>query len=323
MSLLPRTAIVKPGERFDVIIVGLGPAAYGAALYTARYMLKTLVIGETPGGQLTEASIVDDYLGLIEIQASDMIKVFNKHIEKYEVPVLLDIVEKIENSGDGFVVKTKRKGEFKADSVILGVGVKRRKLGVLGEQEFVGKGISYCSVCDAPLFKNRVVAVVGGGDSALEGAEILSSYSTKVYLIHRRDSFKAQPIYVETVKKKPNVEFVLNSVVKEIKGDKVVRQLVVENLKTGEIKELNVNGVFVEIGFDPPTDFAKSNGIETDTNGYIKVDEWMRTSVPGIFAAGDCTSMWLGFRQVITSVAQGAVAATSAYRYVTEKKGKK
>lgn len=286
-------------------------------------MLKTLVIGETPGGQLTEAGIVDDYLGLIEIQASNMIKVFNKHIEKYEVPVLLDIVEKIENNEDGFVVKTKRKGEFKADSVILGIGVKRRKLGVPGEQEFVGKGISYCSVCDAPLFKNRVVAVVGGGDSALEGAEILSSYSTKVYLIHRRDSFKAQPIYVETVKKKPNVEFVLNSVVKEIKGDKVVKQVVVENLKTGEIKELNVNGVFVEIGFDPPTDFARSNGIETDTNGYIKVDEWMRTSVSGIFAAGDCTSMWLGFRQVITSVAQGAVAATSAYRYVTEKKGKK
>ncbi|ADX84303.1 thioredoxin-disulfide reductase [Saccharolobus islandicus] len=323
MSLLPRTASVKPGEKFDVIIVGLGPAAYGAALYTARYMLKTLVIGETPGGQLTEAGIVDDYLGLIEIQASNMIKVFNKHIEKYEVPVLLDIVEKIENNEDGFVVKTKRKGEFKADSVILGIGVKRRKLGVPGEQEFVGKGISYCSVCDAPLFKNRVVAVVGGGDSALEGAEILSSYSTKVYLIHRRDSFKAQPIYVETVKKKPNVEFVLNSVVKEIKGDKVVKQVVVENLKTGEIKELNVNGVFVEIGFDPPTDFARSNGIETDTNGYIKVDEWMRTSVSGIFAAGDCTSMWLGFRQVITSVAQGAVAATSAYRYVTEKKGKK
>nr|3F8D_A Chain A, Thioredoxin reductase (TrxB-3) [Saccharolobus solfataricus]3F8D_B Chain B, Thioredoxin reductase (TrxB-3) [Saccharolobus solfataricus]3F8D_C Chain C, Thioredoxin reductase (TrxB-3) [Saccharolobus solfataricus]3F8D_D Chain D, Thioredoxin reductase (TrxB-3) [Saccharolobus solfataricus] len=323
MSLLPRTTSVKPGEKFDVIIVGLGPAAYGAALYSARYMLKTLVIGETPGGQLTEAGIVDDYLGLIEIQASDMIKVFNKHIEKYEVPVLLDIVEKIENRGDEFVVKTKRKGEFKADSVILGIGVKRRKLGVPGEQEFAGRGISYCSVADAPLFKNRVVAVIGGGDSALEGAEILSSYSTKVYLIHRRDTFKAQPIYVETVKKKPNVEFVLNSVVKEIKGDKVVKQVVVENLKTGEIKELNVNGVFIEIGFDPPTDFAKSNGIETDTNGYIKVDEWMRTSVPGVFAAGDCTSAWLGFRQVITAVAQGAVAATSAYRYVTEKKGKK
>ncbi|MDT7860685.1 MAG: thioredoxin-disulfide reductase [Saccharolobus sp.] len=323
MSLLPKTASVKPGEKFDVIIIGLGPAAYGAALYTARYMMKTLVIGETPGGQLTEAGIVDDYLGLIEIQASDMIKIFNKHIEKYNVPVILDSVEKIENNNNEFIVKTKRKGEFKADSVILAIGVKRRKLNVPGEQEFTGKGVSYCSVCDAPLFKNRIVAVVGGGDSALEGAEILSSYATKVYLIHRRDSFRAQPIYVETVKKKPNVEFILNSVVKEIRGDKIVKQIVVQNLKTGEIKELNVNGVFVEIGFDPPTDFARNNGIETDENGYIKVDEWMRTNVPGIFAAGDCTSMWLGFRQVITAVAQGSVAATAAYRYLMEKKGKK
>jgi len=323
MSLLPKTASVKPGEKFDVIIIGLGPAAYGAALYTARYMMKTLVIGETPGGQLTEAGIVDDYLGLIEIQASDMIKIFNKHIEKYNVPVILDSVEKIENNNNEFIVKTKRKGEFKADSVILAIGVKRRKLNVPGEQEFTGKGVSYCSVCDAPLFKNRIVAVVGGGDSALEGAEILSSYATKVYLIHRRDSFRAQPIYVETVKKKPNVEFILNSVVKEIRGDKIVKQIVVQNLKTGEIKELNVNGVFVEIGFDPPTDFARNNGIETDENGYIKVDEWMRTNVSGIFAAGDCTSMWLGFRQVITAVAQGSVAATAAYRYLMEKKGKK
>ncbi|MEM1630462.1 MAG: FAD-dependent oxidoreductase, partial [Saccharolobus sp.] len=294
MSLLPRTANVKPGEKFDVIIVGLGPAAYGAALYSARYMMKTLVIGETPGGQLTEAGIVDDYLGLIEIQASDMIKVFNKHIEKYNVPVILDIVEKIEKTGDEFIVKTKRKGEFKADSIILAIGVKRRKLNVPGEQEFTGKGVSYCSVCDAPLFKNKVVAVVGGGDSALEGAEILSSYSKKVYLIHRRDTFRAQPIYVETVKKKPNVEFILNSVVKEIKGEKIVKQITIQNLKTGELKELNVDGVFVEIGFDPPTDFARNNGIEVDSNGYIKVDEWMRTNISGIFAAGDCTSMWLG-----------------------------
>ena len=323
MSLLPRTASVKPGEKFDVIIVGLGPAAYGAALYSARYMMKTLVIGETPGGQLTEAGIVDDYLGLIEIQASDMIKVFNKHIEKYNVPVILDIVEKIENTGNEFIVKTKRKGEFKADSIILAIGVKRRKLNVPGEQEFTGKGVSYCSVCDAPLFKNRVVAVVGGGDSALEGAEILSSYSKKVYLIHRRDTFKAQPIYLETVKKKPNVEIILNSVVKEIKGEKIVKQITIQNLKTGELKELNVDGVFVEIGFAPPTDFARNNGIEVDGNGYITVDEWMRSNISGIFAAGDCTGMWLGFKQVITSAAQGSVAATSAYRYLAEKKGKR
>lgn len=323
MSLIPKSADVKPGETFDLIIVGLGPAAYSAALYAARYMLKTLVIGETPGGQLTEAGEVDDYLGLIGINAQDMIKVFNKHIEKYNVPVVLDHVESIRKDGDEFVVKAKRKGEFKAKSVILAIGVKRRKLNVPGEAEFTGRGVSYCSICDAPLFKNKVVAVIGGGDSALEGAEILSRYATKVYLIHRRDEFKGQPIYLENIKAKPNVEIILNTVVTEIKGDKLVKSILTKNVKTGETKELNVNGVFVEIGFEPPTDFARANGLETDAMGYIKVDEWMRTNIQGVFAAGDCTGMWLGFRQVITSAAQGAVAAHSAFRYLNELKRKK
>ncbi|MEJ2780313.1 thioredoxin-disulfide reductase [Stygiolobus sp. CP850M] len=323
MSLIPKSADVKPGETFDLIIVGLGPAAYSAALYAARYMLKTLVIGETPGGQLTEAGEVDDYLGLIGINAQDMIKVFNKHIEKYNVPVVLDHVESIRKDGDEFVVKAKRKGEFKAKSVILAIGVKRRKLNVPGEAEFTGRGVSYCSICDAPLFKNKVVAVIGGGDSALEGAEILSRYATKVYLIHRRDEFKGQPIYLENIKAKPNVEIILNTVVTEIKGDKLVKSIVTKNVKTGETKELNVNGVFVEIGFEPPTDFARANGLETDAMGYIKVDEWMRTNIQGVFAAGDCTGMWLGFRQVITSAAQGAVSAHSAFRYLNELKRKK
>ena len=323
MSLLPRITSVKPGEKFDVIIVGMGPAAYSAALYSARYKLKTLVIGETPGGQLTEAGEVDDYLGLIGIQASDMIKLFNKHIEKYNVPAIMDIVENFRREGDEYVVKTKRKGELKADTLIVAIGVKRRKLNVPGEVEFTGKGVSYCSICDAPLFKNKPVVVVGGGDSALEGAEILSRYATKVYLVHRRDEFRAQPIYVESVKQKPNVEFILNSAVKEIKGDKIVRKVIVQNLKSGEIRELDVNGVFVEIGFDPPVDFARQNGLEVDSHGYIKVDEWMRTNLEGVFAAGDCTGMWLGFRQIITAAAQGAVAAHSAFAYLTDKKRKK
>ena len=323
MSLLPRSFDVKPGEKFDVIIIGMGPAAYSAALYSARYMLKTLVIGETPGGQLTEAGEVDDYLGLIGIQAADMIKVFNKHIEKYNVPAIMDTVESFRREGDEYIVKTKRRGEFKADSLIVAIGVKRRKLNVPGEAEFTGRGVSYCSVCDAPLFKNKPVVVVGGGDSALEGAELLSRYATKVYVVHRRDEFRAQPIYVESVKQKPNVEFILNSVVKEIKGDKLVRKVVVQNLKTGETRELDVNGVFVEIGFEPPTDFARQNGLEVDNHGYIKVDEWMRTNLEGVFAAGDCTGMWLGFRQIITSAAQGAVAARGAFTYLTEKKRKK
>ncbi len=187
MSLLPKLSNVKPGEKFDVIIVGLGPAAYSAALYSARYIMKTLVIGEIPGGQLTEAADVDDYLGLINLPAQKMIETFNQHISRYNVPVLMETVESIKKEGDEFIVKTKRKGEYKASSVIVAVGVKRRKLNVPGEEKFTGKGVSYCSVCDAPLFKNRPVVVVGGGDSALEGAELLSRYATKVYLVHRRD----------------------------------------------------------------------------------------------------------------------------------------
>ncbi|ARM75109.1 thioredoxin-disulfide reductase [Acidianus manzaensis] len=321
MSLIPKSYNVSPNEKFDVIIIGIGPAAYSAALYSGRYMLKTLVIGEEPGGQLTEAGEVDDYLGLIGIQAQDMIKTFNAHIEKYNVPVILDHVESFRKEGEEYIVKTKRKGEYRASTIIVAVGVKRRKLNVPGENEFAGRGVSYCSICDAPLFKNRTVIVVGGGDSAFEGAELLSRYATKVYLVHRRDEFKAQPYYVKLVKEKPNVEFILNSAVKEIKGEKIVKSAVIQNLKTNEIKEIPVNGVFVEIGFEPPADFARANNIETDSHGYIKVDEWMRTNLPGVYAAGDCTGLWLGFRQIITATAQGAVAAHSAYTYLNEKRG--
>ena len=312
---------MRPGDKFDTIIVGLGPAAYSAALYAARYMLKTLVIGETPGGQLTEAGEVDDYLGLIGVQASEMIKLFNTHVEKYSVPILMDRVESFKREGEEYIVKTKRKGEYRASTIIVAVGTKRRKLNVPGENEFLGRGVSYCSVCDAPLFKNRPVVVVGGGNSALDGAELLSRYATKVYLVHRREEFRAQPIIVKLVKEKPNVEFILNSRVKEIRGDKLVRKVVVENLKTGEVREIEANGIFVEIGFEPPKDFAEVNGLETDEQGYIRVDEWTRTNLPGVFAAGDCTNMWIGFRQVATSTAMGAVAAHTAYNYLNERKG--
>jgi thioredoxin reductase (NADPH) len=324
MSLLPRSYQIRPGEIFDVIIVGLGPAAYSSALYSARSLMKTLVIGETPGGQLTEAGEVDDYLGLIGVQAIDMIKLFNKHIDKYNVPVIIDTVTDIVKEGEIFTVRTRKKSEYKAYSVILAIGVKRRRLGVPGENEFAGKGVSYCSICDAPLFKGKsAVAVVGGGDSALEGTELLSRYVGKVYLIHRRDQFRAQPIYVKIVKEKSNVEILFNHVVTEIKGTKKVEKIVVKNLKTEEIKEINVDGIFIEIGFEPNKEFAKRIGVETDEQGYIKVDEWMRTNIPGIYAAGDCTNMNIGFRQIITAAAQGAIAAYSAYKYVTEMKGQK
>lgn len=311
---------VNPEEKFDVVVIGLGPAGYGTAIYTARYMLKTLMIGETPGGQLTEAGEVDDYLGLIQYQAADVIKAFSGHVMKYKVPTLVDTVDTFYKKGEYYAIKTKRHGEILTKTVVVTVGVKRRKLNVPGENEFTGRGVSYCSICDAPLFKNREVVVVGGGDSALEGAELLSRYAKKVYLVHRRDKFKAQPIYVEVVKQKPNVEIIMNAGVKAIKGEKIVNSVEIEDLNTHATRELKVNGIFVEIGFEPPVDFARKNGLETDEHGYIKVDDWMRTNLPQVFAAGDCTNKWFGFRQIITAVAQGSVAAYSVYKELSEGK---
>ncbi len=306
---------------YDVVIVGAGPAAFSAAVYSARFMLRSVMIGEEPGGQLTLAGIVDDYIGLPEIPAPDLIERFKGHSGKYGVQLFMDRVERIEELEDSRKrVITLEGRETTAKAVVVAVGSKRRKLGVPGEDKYNARGVSYCSVCDAPLFRGaEAVAVIGGGDSAVEGASMLADYAKKVYLIHRRSSFRAQPVNVEALHRKRNVEFILNSTVREITGDTKVRGVVVENLDEKSRSTLKVDGVFIEIGFEPDVEFSTKNGLGVDAGGYIKVDDWMRTTRPGIFAAGDCTSAWVGFRQVVTAVAQGAVAAYSASRYIREK----
>ena len=321
---LARTKVPK-GEEFDVVIVGGGPAGLSAAIYTSRFLMKTLVVAEQIGGQLNLTDAVDDYPGLKKITASALVQAFRSHAEMFK-PTIVELVrvegfEPDESAGyPRFRVWGTRKLDVYAKTIIMAVGSKRRKLGVPGEKEFAGKGVSYCSVCDAPFFKGaEAVAVVGGGDAAFEGALMLSGYAKKVYLIHRRDQFRAKPHFVEQAKRTPNIEFVLNSVVVEIRGDTKVRSVVVKNVKTGETREIPIEGIFIEIGFEPPKEWFQQLGLETDEVGYIKVDEWMRTNIPGVFAAGDCTSMWKGFRQVVTAAAMGAVAAYSAYNYLTEK----
>jgi thioredoxin reductase (NADPH) len=306
---------------YDVVIVGAGPAAMSAAVYSARFMLRSATIGEEPGGQLTLAGVIDDYLGLPDMAAPDMIGRFRDHAGKYGVPLIMDRVEAIEDLGDSRKrVVTLGGRETVAKAVIVAIGSKRRKLGVPGEDRYNARGVSYCSVCDAPLFRGaEAVAVVGGGDSAVEGAAMLADYAKKVYLIHRRDSFRAQPINVDGLRRRRNVEFMLNSYVREIRGDTRVREIDVEDAGKGSRSTLKVDGVFIEIGFEPDTEFARRNGLGIDDGGYIKVDGWMRTTAPGVFAAGDCTSAWVGFRQIVTAVAQGAVAAYSASRYIRER----
>ncbi len=313
---------IKKGEEFDVVIIGGGPAGLSAAIYSQRFILKTLVVSEDIGGQLNLTDYIDDYPGFGKIRASELVNKFRRHAEGFGAiiyyPERIKEFRKLDNGK--LVVKGKRGLEVIAKSVIMAVGSRRRKLGVPGEKEFSGKGVSYCSVCDAPFFKGKKsVVVVGGGDAAFEGAILLSGYVGKVYLVHRRDQFRAKPFFVEVAKSKPNIEFILNSIVIEILGDSKVHSVKIRNKITGEEKTLPVDGVFIEIGFEPPSEWFHSLGLETDEKGYIKVDEWMRTSVEGVFAAGDCTSLWKGFRQVITASAMGAVAAYSAYNYIVSK----
>jgi len=301
----------------DVLIIGGGPAAFGAALYTARYRLNAVVVGEALGGQLNNTSEIENYLGFERIGASELIGRFRKHVESYGVKILQDRVTEVKREGNRFTALTRSGTRITSKAVIVAVGLKRRVLGVPGEKEFTGRGVSYCSICDAAFFKGaEAVAVVGGGDSAMEGASLLSSYAKKVYLIHRRSEFRAQPILVEEVRSKPNVVMLLDSVVTEIVGERKVTGVRVKNLKTGEEKLLPVEGVFLEIGFEPDLPFIKSLGLETDDYGFIKVHGYMETNVEGVFAAGDCTDLWKAFRQVITAAAQGAVAAHGAYGYI-------
>lgn len=319
-----RLATLKPKSSFidtDVLIIGGGPAAFGAALYSARYKLKTVVVAESIGGQLNLTNVIENYLGFARIEASELTAKFKQHVEEYGVELVNDKVVEVRKDGNEFEAKTKMNRTIRAKALIIAIGLKRRKLNVPGEQEFASKGVSYCSICDAAFFKDAdAVAVIGGGDSAAEGALILSEYAKKVYLIHRRDTFRAQPILIDAVKSRKNIEIVYNTVVKEIRGDKKVNAILTKNVITGEEKLINVQGVFVEIGFEPDTMLPKMLGVETDDYGFIKVKDYMRTNVDGVFAAGDCTDLWKAFRQVITAAAQGAVAAHAAYMYISERK---
>ncbi|GBF09699.1 thioredoxin reductase [Aeropyrum pernix] len=317
-----RAPKIPRGEEYDTVIVGAGPAGLSAAIYTTRFLMSTLIVSMDVGGQLNLTNWIDDYPGMGGLEASKLVESFKSHAEMFGAKIVTGVqVKTVDRLDDSwFLVRGSRGLEVKAHTVILAVGSRRRKLGVPGEAELAGRGVSYCSVCDAPLFKGKdAVVVVGGGDSALEGALLLSGYVGKVYLVHRRQGFRAKPFYVEEARKKPNIEFILDSIVTEIRGRDRVESVVVKNKVTGEEKELKVDGIFIEIGSEPPKELFEAIGLETDSMGNVVVDEWMRTSIPGIFAAGDCTSMWPGFRQVVTAAAMGAVAAYSAYTYLQEK----
>lgn len=301
---------------YDVLIIGLGCAGYTAAIYSARYKLKTFLVGTVAGGLGITAAEVGNWPGNIEITGPDLMENFKKHAESFEEVTLQTArVERIEKGQASFCLHLDDGTKVEGKTLIFAMGSNKRHLGVMGEAELSGKGVTYCATCDAFFYRGKTVAVIGGGDSAVEGAAIAAQVAKKVYLIHRRDSFRAEPYWVDRVKAKDNVSFVLENEIVEIIGDQKVAGIRLKKPFEGS-DMLPVDGVFIEIGADPATDLAKSIGCTVDAKGYLKVNNAMETEVPGVFGAGDITSGSNYFAQFTTAAGEGAVAANSAFNYL-------
>lgn len=301
---------------FDTVILGGGPAGLSAAMYAARGACSTAIIDTSMlGGQPTNYLELENYPGFGTIDGFDLMEKFEQHADKFGVEKFpMQEIESIDLHPPIKTIKT-HEATFKAKSVIIATGAKPKKLGVPGEKEFVGRGVSYCAVCDGAFYKEKTVAVVGGGNAALEEAMYLTKFANKVYIIHRRDEFRADKIVQERVMKNTKIELILDTIPKEILGEGVVNTIILENVKTNKTSNLQVDGVFPYIGFSPNTDCFKGQ-LEQDEAGFVVTDETMQTSVKGVFAVGDIRTTPL--RQVITAASDGAVGAVYAVKYLEE-----
>ncbi len=300
-------------KEYDVIVVGAGPAGLTSAIYTCRKKLSTLIISVDLGGQTTLATHIENYPGIEPMPGFRLMKNFEKQAKKFGAELIYGKVIKLKKSNKKFVVTLSNGEKYKGKALILAFGKSPRTLGLPGEKNFIGRGISTCATCDAPLYKNKTVAVIGGGNSALDAVVLLGKIAKKIYLIHRREEFRGDEITVDRVKKLKNVEILYNTMVKKFQGDKLIKSIVTENKKDKEIRELKIDGVFLEIGYEVKTDFLKGI-LKLDKIGEIIIDDRCRTSEPGIFAAGDVTIV--PFKQTVISAGDGAKAALEAHRYL-------
>ncbi|MGN0031760.1 MAG: thioredoxin-disulfide reductase [Candidatus Gastranaerophilaceae bacterium] len=301
-------------KEFDVVILGGGPAGLSAGIYAARGNVSTAIVDiNMLGGQPSNYLDLENYPGFSKIGGYELMEKFEEHADKFGIQKFaMQEIKKIDLVSNPKVVLT-NEIEFHAKSIIIATGASPMKLGVAGEVGFLGRGVSYCAVCDAAFYKDKVVAVVGGGNSAAEEAIYLTKFASKVYIIHRRDELRADKIIQQRAFHNDKIEFIWNSCVREIKGQDTVNSLTIENMKTGEFTELSVNGIFPYIGICPNIE-GLSGQISQDKLGFIMTDETMKTSVDGVYAVGDVRVTPL--RQVITAASDGAVAAVYAVRYV-------
>lgn len=298
---------------YDVIVIGAGPAGINAAVYASRYRLKTLVIGEIVGGLVGEAYEICNFLTCFRLKGLELAKRMAEHAKQEGVEIVNEKVKEAKKKNDLFEIKTESK-RYEAKKIIIATGTEKKKLGLKNEDKLLGKGISYCATCDAPLFKNKVVGVVGGSDAALTSALLLAEYAKKVYIIYRKERFyRAEPAWVEVVAKNKKIKSMFNLEVKELIGKE---KLMAVKLSNGKV--LGLDGLLIEIGGIPRKDLALQLKARVDNEGYIVVDKNQRTNVQGVFAAGDITNNPL--KQIITAASEGAVAAYSAYNEIKKEK---
>lgn len=301
---------------YDVLIIGLGCAGYTAAIYASRYKLSTFIVGVDEGGLGNTAAEVGNWPGTQMITGPELMENFKNHALSFDtVTHKLARVVKVEKGTAKFSLHLDDGSVVEGKTVIFAMGSTKRHLGVIGETDFAGKGVTYCATCDAFFYRNKVVAVIGGGDSAVEGAAIAAQVASKVYLVHRRKDFRAEPYWVSEVQSKKNVTLVLERNVVEIIGDQKVTGIKLDQPFEGS-DILAVDGVFIEIGGDPATALARELGCEVDAKGFLKVDDAQRTAVPGAFGAGDITSASNHFAQFTTAAGEASVAANSAFNYL-------
>jgi len=294
-------------KTYDLIVLGGGPAAIGCAIYAARFAMDLLVVGKTFGGLITTTHIVENYPAITSISGLGLMDMFKDHMDSLNIPYISDEIRSIEKIDDYFELHSFFQ-KFKAHTVCIATGSERRKLGIPGEEEFAGRGVSYCATCDGPFYNNKVVCVIGGSDSAAKEALFLAQNVKKVYIIYRGEEIRAEPINKKRVYENNKIEIIKKTNVVEIKGDNTVNSVIFDNGNKFEVE-----GVFIEIGSIPNSDLAKQIGVKTNEKGEIIINRKSETNIPGIYAAGDVADA--PFKQAITGVAEGVIAAYSAFDY--------
>lgn len=300
----------------DVLIVGAGPGGMAAGMYAGRYLLKTAIITEDIGGQMNLAHKVENYPGYASISGPELMLKFKEHAEKFDAKIHLGRIEAIRKIEGGFEVVTPSE-TFQGKTIIYTLGSKHRFLGVPGEDKLAGHGVSYCATCDGAFYREKTVAIVGGGNSAFLGATVVSQYAKKMYMIHRREEFRADPVLIDQVKSYGNIEFILNTEIQEILGDDHITGVTLSK-PFHDSHNLALDGIFIEIGSDPAISIATGLGVEVDENNLIQVKADQSTNIPGFYAAGDVTNGSNGFRQAITSASEGCIAADAIFNYLKQ-----